>query len=202
MICANCGKMIIKNAKYCTYCGAKVESKEDSERGDFRTAKNINGDETNAKKSKKGQHRIGLLPKALIAFLVFCLIIGAGESEGAGGSVNRNSIAELVTRECSKSGNQVDDIDVQFRKSFPYKNDTTLEVYEVTVDILDEGKGKILLSFIVGENTVKNKAYYPADLITEIFTDGIIPDFETESFSDEDIEAFADLGYCFHPDSQ
>ena len=202
MTCANCGKMIIKNAKYCTCCGAKVESREVNERGFFRTAKNNDGEETNTKKDPKGRHRIGLLPKALIAFLLFCLIIGGGESEWAGGSVSRDSIADLVTDACSKSGNQVDDIDVVFRKSFPYKNDTTLEVYEVTVDVLGEGKGKMLFSFIVGKNTVKNEAYYPASLLTEIFTGGVIPDFETESFSDEDIEAFAAGGHSFHPDYQ
>ena len=133
--------------------------------------------------------------------MVFLILLLIG-IVGTGGSVNTYDIAENVTQWCANSGYSVDSVDVEFRGSFPYENDYTLEVYDITVDVLGEGKGKILFSYIVGENAAELKAYYPASLLTEIFMGGIMPDFETESFSEEDIAAFADHGHWFEPNAQ
>ena len=135
---------------------------------------------------------------AAAVFLILLLIGLAGTD----GSVNIYDIADNVTQWCANSGYSVDSVDVEFRGSFPYENDCTLEVYDITVDVLGEGKGKILLSYLVGENAAELNEYYPASLLAEIFTGGIMPDFETESFSDEDIAAFADHGRWFEPDAQ
>ena len=133
--------------------------------------------------------------------MVFLILLLIG-IVGTGGSVNTYDIAENVTQWCANSGYSVDSVDVEFRGSFPYENDYTLEVYDITVDVLGEGKGKILFSYIVGENAAELKAYYPASLLTEIFMGGIMPDFETESFSEEDIAAFVDHGHWFDPNAQ
>lgn len=195
MICSKCGKRILTNAKYCTNCGAKIEfpeSKQTVSQGSIPITEPVN--------RGKGIPRKGVIAGCTAAVVVVLLLISF---DGAGGSVNTYDIAENVTQWCANSGYSVDSVDVEFRGSFSYdENDYTLEVYDITVDVLGEGKGKILLSYLVGENAAELNEYYPASLLAEIFTGGIMPDFETESFSDEDIAAFADHGRWFEPDAQ
>ena len=193
MICSKCGKKILANAKYCTDCGTKVEYPESKPTVS-------QGPTPITKPAKRGK---GILLGVAIgcATVVFLILLLIG-IVGTGGSVNTYDIAENVTQWCANSGYSVDSVDVEFRGSFPYENDYTLEVYDITVDVLGEGKGKILFSYIVGENAAELKAYYPASLLTEIFMGGIMPDFETESFSEEDIAAFADHGHWFEPNAQ
>ena len=59
-----------------------------------------------------------------------------------------------------------------------------------------------MFSYIVGENAAKLENYYPASLLAEVFMGGLMPDFDTESFSDDDIAAFVDHGYWFDPNAQ
>lgn len=193
MICSKCGKKILANAKYCTDCGTKVEYPESRQ-----TVSQGPAPITKPAKRGKGILLGVAIGCATVVFLIL-LLIGI---VGTGGSVNTYDIAENVTQWCANSGYSVDSVDVEFRGSFPYENDYTLEVYDITVDVLGEGKGKILFSYIVGENAAELKAYYPASLLTEIFMGGIMPDFETESFSEEDIAAFADHGHWFEPNAQ
>ena len=193
MICSKCGKKILANAKYCTDCGTKVEYPESRQ-----TVSQGPAPITKPAKRGKGILLGVAIGCATVVFLIL-LLIGI---VGTGGSVNIYDIAENVTQWCANSGYSVDSVDVEFRGSFPYENDYTLEVYDITVDVLGEGKGKILFSYIVGENAAELKAYYPASLLTEIFMGGIMPDFETESFSEEDIAAFADHGHWFEPNAQ
>ena len=193
MICSKCGKKILANAKYCTDCGTKVEYPESKQ-----TVSQGPTPITKPAKRRKGILLGVAIGCATVVFLIL-LLIGI---VGTGGSVNIYDIAENVTQWCANSGYSVDSVDVEFRGSFPYENDYTLEVYDITVDVLGEGKGKILFSYIVGENAAELKAYYPASLLTEIFMGGIMPDFETESFSEEDIAAFADHGHWFEPNAQ
>ena len=193
MICSKCGKKILANAKYCTDCGTKVEYPESKQ-----TVSQGPTPITKPAKRRKGILLGVAIGCATVVFLIL-LLIGI---VGTGGSVNTYDIAENVTQWCANSGYSVDSVDVEFRGSFPYENDYTLEVYDITVDVLGEGKGKILFSYIVGENAAELKAYYPASLLTEIFMGGIMPDFETESFSEEDIAAFADHGHWFEPNAQ
>ena len=193
MICSKCGKKILANAKYCTDCGTKVEYPESKQ-----TVSQGPTPITKLAKRRKGILLGVAIGCATVVFLIL-LLIGI---VGTGGSVNTYDIAENVTQWCANSGYSVDSVDVEFRGSFPYENDYTLEVYDITVDVLGEGKGKILFSYIVGENAAELKAYYPASLLTEIFMGGIMPDFETESFSEEDIAAFADHGHWFEPNAQ
>ena len=193
MICSKCGKKILANAKYCTDCGTKVEYPESKQ-----TVSQGPTPITKLAKRRKGILLGVAIGCATVVFLIL-LLIGI---VGTGGSVNTYDIAENVTQWCANSGYSVDSVDVEFRGSFPYENDYTLEVYDITVDVLGEGKGKILFSYIVGENAAELKAYYPASLLTEIFMGGIMPDFETESFSEEDIAAFVDHGHWFDPNAQ
>ncbi|MBQ8054143.1 MAG: hypothetical protein IJ198_10125 [Lachnospiraceae bacterium] len=72
----------------------------------------------------------------------------------------------------------------------------------MTVDVAGQGKGKLLISYLIGEDTIEQKAYYPQDLIVELFGGGLLPDFDVESFSDEDIAAFADHPHLFKPYEQ
>lgn len=47
MCCTNCGKEINDNAKFCTYCGAKVTAREAPEiSGRYRYSNGIQGDMT------------------------------------------------------------------------------------------------------------------------------------------------------------
>ena len=196
MICSKCGKRILTNAKYCTNCGTKLEypeSKQTVSRGPIP----ITGPAKKGKGILLGV--LGVVIGCAAAVFLILLLIGLA---GTDGSVNIYDIADNVTQWCANSGYSVDSVDVEFRGSFPYENDCTLEVYDITVDVLGEGKGKILFSYIVGENAAELKAYYPASLLTEIFMGGIMPDFETESFSEEDIAAFADHGHWFEPNAQ
>lgn len=196
MICSKCGKRILTNAKYCTNCGTKLEypeSKQTVSRGPIP----ITGPAKKGKGILLGV--LGVVIGCAAAVFLILLLIGLA---GTDGSVNIYDIADNVTQGCANSGYSVDSVDVEFRGSFPYENDYTLEVYDITVDVLGEGKGKILFSYIVGENAAELKAYYPASLLTEIFMGGIMPDFETESFSEEDIAAFADHGHWFEPNAQ
>ena len=193
MICSKCGKKILANAKYCTDCGTKVEYPESKQTVS-------QGPAPITKPAKRGKGiLLGVAIGCTTVVFLILLLIGI---VGTGGSVNTYDIAENVTQWCANSGCSVDSVDVEFRGSFPYENDYTLEVYDITVDVLGEGKGKILFSYIVGENAAELKAYYPASLLTEIFMGGIMPDFETESFSEEDIAAFADHGHWFEPNAQ
>ena len=193
MICSKCGKKILANAKYCTDCGTKVEYPESKQTVS-------QGPAPITKPAKRGKGiLLGVAIGCTTVVFLILLLIGI---VGTGGSVNTYDIAENVTQWCANSGYSVDSVDVEFRGSFPYENDYTLEVYDITVDVLGEGKGKILFSYIVGENAAELKAYYPASLLTEIFMGGIMPDFETESFSEEDIAAFADHGHWFEPNAQ
>ena len=121
---------------------------------------------------------------------------------GKRGTVSTYEIKDTVSQWCDKTCNFVDSVDVDFRGSFPYEDDYKIEVYDVTVDVLGTGKGKILLSYIVGKNAYEVHDYYPNNLLDNLFTGGIRPDFETESFSDEDISSFVNMGgSIFNPDA-
>ena len=196
MICSKCGKRILTNAKYCTNCGTKLEypeSKQTVSRGPIP----ITGPAKKGKGILLGV--LGVVIGCAAAVFLILLLIGLA---GTDGSVNIYDIADNVTQGCANSGYSVDSVDVEFRGSFPYENDCTLEVYDITVDVLGEGKGKVLFSYIVGKNAAKLEKYYPASLLAEVFMGGLMPDFDTESFSDEDIAAFVDHGYWFDPNAQ
>ena len=194
MICSKCGKKVLMGAKYCTNCGTEVEhseSKQSVSQGSIPI--------TQSAKGGKGTLRKIIVIGCAAVVLMFLLLICSGST---GGTVNTYSIEENVTEWCAQGGCGVDSVDVEYRGSFLDENGYTLEVYDITVDVLGEGKGKVLFSYIVGENTVKLEAYYPSSLLREIFGVGLMPDFETESFSDEDIAAFAEKGFWFDPDAQ
>ena len=196
MICSKCGKRILTNAKYCTNCGTKLEypeSKQTVSRGPIP----ITGPAKKGKGILLGV--LGVVIGCAAAVFLILLLIGLA---GTDGSVNIYDIADNVTQGCANSGYSVDSVEVEFRGSFPYENDCTLEVYDITVDVLGEGKGKVLFSYIVGKNAAKLEKYYPASLLAEVFMGGLMPDFDTESFSDEDIAAFADHGHWFEPNAQ
>lgn len=203
MYCTECGKEIRMNAKFCARCGARTDNPDNNAtypRQTFYANPAPNpAPAVSDEQKRKGERliTIAVLSALAVAAILFFFIPLSDP-----GTVNTDSIAEGAAEACSDFGLTVTSADAKYRGSFPYEDGRTLEVYDVTVDVAGQGKGKLLISYLIGEDTIEQKAYYPQDLIVELFGGGLLPDFDVESFSDEDIAAFADHPHLFKPYEQ